>query len=99
VRALSSVSPWLIAVAAIIVVGFLWFAIQRAVTAHRRQVCTGREELLGKKALVKQALRPHGMVMFKGELWAAVSESGPVEAGEEVTIKRVEDLIVYVSKK
>jgi membrane-bound ClpP family serine protease len=94
VRALSSVSAWLIAVAAIIVAGFLWFSISRVVAAHRRQVSTGREELVGKKAL-----RPHGMVMFKGELWAALSESGPVEVGEEVTIKRVEDLIVYVSKK
>jgi membrane-bound ClpP family serine protease len=96
---LDSVILWLIAIVVIIVAGFLWFAVQRVVTAHHRQVTTGREELVGKKAVVKQALEPQGMVMFKGELWAAVSESGPAKAGEEVTIIRVEDLIVYVTRK
>jgi membrane-bound ClpP family serine protease len=93
---MDAVSPLLIVILALLVVGFLWFSIEKVVEAHRSQVTTGREELIGKRALVKTALDPQGMVLFKGELWAAVSESGPVEVGKEVTIKRVEDLIVYV---
>jgi len=96
---LFKVNPWLIAVVVIIVVGFFVFAIQRVVRAHRRQATTGREEFIGKKAIVKKALQPEGMVMFKGELWSAVSESGPVATGEEVIISRVEGLKLYVSKK
>ncbi len=96
---MNSVSPWLVVIVAIMVAGFLWFAIERVVRAHRRQVTTGREELIGKKAVVKTPLNPHGMVLFKGELWAAVSESGPAQVGEEVTIRRVEDLTVYVTRK
>ncbi len=96
---LFSVSPWLIAIVVILVAGFILFAVQRTVAAHRKQATTGREELVGKVALVKKALKPEGFVLFKGELWDAISESGPVEAGEEVTISRVEGLKVYVSKK
>ena len=56
-------------------------------------------EFAGKTAVVKQALKPEGFVLFAGELWAATSESGPVEEGEEVTIIRVEGLKLYVLKK
>ena len=93
------VSPWLIAIVVIVVAGFFFFAVQRVVAAHHKPVTTGREELVGKVVVVKKALKPQGFVLFEGELWDAVSESGPVEAGEEVTISRVEGLKVYVKKK
>ena len=96
---LFKVSPWLIATVVILVGGFMFFAVQRVVVAHRKQATTGREELVGKVVVVKKALKPEGFVLFEGELWDAISESGPVEAGEEVTINRVDGLKVYVSKK
>jgi membrane-bound serine protease (ClpP class) len=96
---LFSVDPWLIAVVVIIVAGFFAFVIQRVVRIHRRQASTGREELLGKTAVVKIPLEPEGEVMFKGELWTAVSERGKVKAGEEVTIKKVDGLTLYVTRK
>jgi membrane-bound serine protease (ClpP class) len=93
------VSPWLIGTVAILVAGFLFLALRKVVEAHRRPASTGREELAGQSAVVRKALTPEGMVLFKGELWDAISESGPVEVGEEVTIKRVEGLRVYVNRK
>jgi membrane-bound serine protease (ClpP class) len=93
------VSPWLIATVVILVGGFIFFAVQRVVAAHHKPVTTGREELIGKVVVVKKALKPEGFVLFEGELWDAVSQSGPVEAGEEVTINRVVGLKVYVNKK
>jgi membrane-bound serine protease (ClpP class) len=93
------VNPWLIAIVVVVVAGFIVFAVQRVVWAHRRQATTGREDLVGKGAIVKKALQPEGMVLFRGELWSAVSESGPVKAGEEVTISRVEGLKLYVTRK
>ena len=89
---------WLVVIILIIITAFLAFIIQRAVRAHRYQPATGREELIGKTALVKTALDPEGTVLYKGELWTAKSETGRVEPGEEVTINRVDSLKLYVNK-
>ena len=93
------VDPWLIATVVIIVTVLFAFVINRVVGAHRRQAKTGREELVGKTALVKQALEPEGTVFFKGERWTAISEKGRMKPGEEVIITRVDGLILYVTKK
>lgn len=93
------VSPWLIAIVVILVAGFILFALQKVIKAHRQQATTGREEFAGKTAVVKQALKPEGFVLFDGELWAAMSESGPVNEGEEVIIIRMEGLKLHVLKK
>jgi membrane-bound serine protease (ClpP class) len=96
---LFTVDPWLIAVVVILVAAFFVFAIQRVVRIHRRQATTGREELIGKTAVVKVALEPEGIVMFKGERWTAISEKGRVKAGEEVIITSVDGLTLRVVKK
>jgi len=93
------VDPWLIAVVTILVVAVFAFVISRVVRAHRRQAATGREELVGKTAVVKTALEPEGIVLFKGERWTAISEKGRVKPGEEVTITKVDGLKLYVTRK
>jgi membrane-bound serine protease (ClpP class) len=93
------VDPWLIAVITILIVAVFAFVISRIVRAHRRQATTGREELVGKTALVKTALEPEGIVLFKGERWTAISERGRVKPGETVIITRVEGLKLYVKKQ
>jgi len=60
---------------------------------------TGREELIGKTATVREALAPQGTIFFKGELWTAFSEEGEIKAGEEVSIKRLDGLTLYVTRK
>ncbi len=96
---LFSISPWLIATVTIIIAALFAFVISRVIRAHRRQAKTGREELAGKTAVVKVALEPEGIVFFKGERWTAISEEGPIKAGEEVIITRVDGLTLYVTKK
>lgn len=96
---LFQVNPWLIATVVIMVTALFAFVINRVIGAHRRQAKTGREELVGKTAVVKQALEPEGLVFFKGERWAAISEKGRIKPGEEVIITRVDGLILYVTKK
>ncbi len=83
----------------IVVVGFIAFAVWRVVAAHLAKASTGREELIGAVAVARGPLKPEGFVLFKGEFWAAVSESGPVNPGEEVVITRVEGLRLHVRKK
>jgi len=96
---LFQVDPWLVAIVAIIIAVIFIFVISRIIRAHRRQAYTGKEELLGKRAVVKAALDPEGTVLFKGELWEAISETGPVKPGETVIITKVDGLTLYVTKK
>ena len=93
------VDPWLIAVVTITIAGLFAFVVNRAIRAHRKQAKTGREELIGKRAVVKEALDPEGTVFFKGERWAAISEQGRVEPGEEVIITSLDGLTLHVIKK
>ncbi len=90
---------WLIAVVAICIIAFVALVINRGIRAHRYQATTGKEELIGKIAVVKVALEPEGTVFLKGERWAAISEKGRVEPEEEVIITKVDGLKLYVTKK
>ena len=96
---LFQVNPWLIATVVIVITLVFVFVISRIIRAHRRQASTGREELVGKTAVAKEALAPEGMVLLKGERWTAISEEGEVEPGEEVTVTKVDGLILHVTKK
>ncbi len=96
---LFQIDPWLIATVAILVGGLFAFVISRVIWAHRRQASTGREELIGKTAVVKVALEPEGMVFLNGERWTAISETGRVEPEETVIITKVDGLKLYVTKK
>ena len=51
------------------------------------------------QSVAKVALDPEGTVFFKGERWAAISDAGRVEPGEEVLITRVDGLTLYVTRK
>ncbi len=93
------IDPWLIATVTIIIAAALVFVINRAVVAHRRQAKTGREELIGKTAVVKVALNPEGTIFLKGERWSAISEKGQIKPGEEVVINKIDGLTLYVTKK
>jgi membrane-bound serine protease (ClpP class) len=90
---------WVIAIIIIIIGGFVAFAATRVVKTYRKQATTGREDLIGKTALVKEKLAPEGMVLHMGELWEARSESGDIDIGEEVLISKVEGLKLTVTKK
>ncbi len=96
---LFQIDPWLITTVTITIAALLVFVISSVIRAHRRQASTGREELVGKTAVVKVALEPEGTVFFKGERWTAISEKDRVELGEEVIITKVDGLTLYVTKK
>lgn len=97
--AVYSISPWLIAVVTIMFAGFFGFILERVIRTHRRQAKTGREELMGKTAVVKVALEPEGTVFYKGELWEARTDGGSIEVGEEVTVTGMDGLTLQVTKK
>ena len=93
------VDPLLIVVSAIIIVVCSVFVVIWVIRAHQRQVSAGREELVGRTAIVDIALEPKGVVFIEGERWTAISDSGRIELEEEVIITKVEGLKLRVTKK
>lgn len=93
------VDLWLVIVVAICIIAFFALVINRGIRAHRHQASVGREDLIGKTAEVKIALKPKGVVSIQGERWTAISETGWMKPEEEVIITKVEGLKLYVTKK
>jgi len=93
------IDPGALAIVIICLIAFFAIAAIWGIRAHRRQISAGREELIGKTAEVKIALKPRGTVFIQGEQWTAISETGRVEPGEEVIINKVDGLKLYVTRK
>jgi membrane-bound serine protease (ClpP class) len=93
-----SIDPWVIVLIIIGIIAFLAVTIIWGVRAHRFKIGAGKEEMIGKNAVVKTALDPKGTVFVEGEQWTAISEEGQIEPGEEVTIHKVDGLKIYVTK-
>lgn len=92
------VDPWLIGTMTILITLLFVFVVTRVIWAHRKRATTGKEEIIGRRAVVRETINPEGTVFFKGELWSAVSDSGSIEAGEEVTVTAIDGLILQVIK-
>ena len=91
--------PWVIPTIAAVVGSIAAVIIYQVVRTHLKQPTTGREELKGKIATVRVALKPEGQVFFKGELWTATLDQGEAEPGEEVIITKTDGLKLYVTKQ
>ncbi|MFC1908442.1 NfeD family protein [Chloroflexota bacterium] len=94
-----TLSGILIIILAIIVIAFVILVINRGIRAHRQQVSAGREDLIGKTAVVEVTLEPRGIVLVEGERWTATVDKGNAGEGEEVIITRVEGLKLQVTNK
>ena len=93
------INPAAIIVTVIIIVIFLIFVVIWSVRAHQKKVAAGKEDLVGKTAVVDTALGPKGIVLVEGERWTAIIDSGRAEPEEEVIVTKVEGLKLQVTKK
>ena len=90
---------WLWVVIAVVIVILLVFVVIWSVRAHQKKIAAGKEELVGRTAVVKIALEPKGVVLIEGEHWNAIADKGRVEPEEEVIITKVDGLKLIVTKK
>lgn len=92
------VSPPVVIAAGLVLGGFLAFAIQRTVLAHRRPVMTGSEEMVGAVGEVREPLDPLGQVFVEGALWRArpAGEGGTLGRGYRVRVESVDGLTLLV---
>jgi membrane-bound serine protease (ClpP class) len=65
------------------------------VRAHRRQVQTGQEGLVGERGVARSRIAPQGKVYVHGEYWNAVAED-PIENGAEVEVVGVDGMRMVV---
>ena len=74
---------------------FFLVVIAAGIRARRRPVTTGRQGMVGQRAVVLERLAPAGRVRIGDVWWNAVSSS-PVEWGTEVEVTAVDGLVLRV---
>ncbi len=91
---------WAILIPIIVFVAVVLLVVgERILRAHRSQVETGNEELIGMEGEVSTDLNPNGKVFVHGEYWNAISVSGELKQGEAVTVTGVDKFTLRVKKK
>lgn len=74
---------------ALMVAGVTVFLLSRVIRAHRKQVLTGMEGLVGEVGKTLGELAPEGKVLVHGEYWDARSTGAAIEAGTAVRVLAV----------
>lgn len=77
---------------------FFSLVIGAVARAHRRRAVTGREGLVGQMAVALSEIDTTGEVSLEGERWKVEVEEGKVQPGEQVVVKRVQGLKLWVTK-
>lgn len=80
---------------ALVIFGLASFAF----SAHRRQVTTGSEGLIGERGRARTDLDPEGTVYVHGEYWSARAVNPPVRRGETVRVVRLEGRRLEVERE
>jgi membrane-bound serine protease (ClpP class) len=78
-------------VGGVVVVGTGWLARK----SMREPVVTGKQGMIGAKAIAAESFAEQGTVKFGGEIWNART-AVPVEAGQSVRILNVDGLLLWV---
>ncbi len=78
--------------------GFFLFVVAAGVRALGRRQLLGPSGLVGQLATVRERLAPEGQVLVYGEIWRAVAEGEPVEAGAHVRVVAVDGLTLKVAR-
>lgn len=91
------ISLQVIILATLATAAFFVFAVGLTVKAHRQQVTTGREGMIGEVGIALTNLNPSGRVRVHGEIWQARSDT-PIEKDQPVKVLAVNGLQVKVEK-
>jgi membrane-bound serine protease (ClpP class) len=83
--------------AALLTAGFFAIVMGLAWRVWRTKPTTGREGLVGERAIVRKRIDPEGQVMVHGELWRARAQEA-LDAGESVEVVGVEGLTLEVRR-
>jgi membrane-bound serine protease (ClpP class) len=96
---MSQTNWWFTGILIFVIIAVIIIVIALIIRTYSKQAATGREDLKGRIAVVRETLDPEGVVAVEGELWNAVSKSGRIEAGQEVVILAIKGLTLSVTNK
>ncbi len=91
------VSPWLIAVMAVSIVGFSFLILQAILRASRQPPRAGAQRLVGRTGTALTDLTPAGQVYVDLQDWSAVAVAGEIRAGEPVRVTGVAGVRLQVA--
>ncbi len=77
---------------------FFIFAVGFGLKAQKGKIATGKRGMVGETGVARTPLKPEGYVFVQGEIWKAVADE-PIEKGEKVVVKEVEQMTLKVTKK
>ena len=80
------VSPWLIGIVALMIVGFSLGVLRAILKATKQPPRSGVERLIGLRGVALSDLSPSGQVRVDLESWSAVAVDGPISAGETIVV-------------
>jgi membrane-bound serine protease (ClpP class) len=76
--------------------GFALVALRAVARSQRMRVATGPEALIGLIGVARTGIGPQGVVRVHNEDWKAITDGGPIDAGQTVRVMRVEGVTVIV---
>jgi len=91
------VSPWLIAVMAISIVGFVFLVLRAILIAGRRPPQAGAQRLIGRRGVALTDLTPGGQVRVELGDWSAVAVAGEIRAGDPVRVTGIAGVRLQVT--
>jgi membrane-bound ClpP family serine protease len=77
----------------VLVSGFLYYKVAAAMKA---KVKTGKEEMIGKEAVVIEDINPEGKVTIWSEIWSATADGKRFHKGEKVEVHGFQSLTAIV---
>jgi membrane-bound serine protease (ClpP class) len=77
---------------------FFVFAVGLGLKAQRGKIATGKRGMVGETGVARTPLKPEGSVFVHGEIWKAIADE-PIEKGEKVVVREVEQMVLKVTKK
>lgn len=90
------ISPWIIGATAAVSGGFFMGVLYLAVKAWKRPVVSGRQQLVGARAIALSDFREgRGRVHIHGEAWGARGDEA-IGSGDTVTVRDVDGLTLVV---
>ncbi len=73
--------------------------ISKGLLIQRKRPVTGKSGMIGAVGNAHGNISPSGKVAVKGEYWDAISIEGPIDAGDQVVVERVEGRKLLVRRK
>lgn len=77
---------------------FFIFIVGMGLKAQRLKPATGGHAMIGSKGEAIDVIDPSGMVKINGEMWNAIALSGKINAGENVIVRKIKDLTLFVEQ-